>query len=97
MRAKKHLGQHFLKSKAALKMIVDAAHLKKGETVLEIGPGKGVLTRALLDAGAKVVAVETDADMIAILEQEFKNEVTGKQLTLVHGNILNIPIDRYIS
>ena len=78
-------------------MIVDAAHLKKGETVLEIGPGKGVLTRALLDAGAKVVAVETDADMIAILEQEFKNEVTGKQLTLVHGNILNIPIDRYIS
>ena len=61
IKAKKSLGQHFLRSKTALKQIVDAARLMPTDTVLEIGPGEGALTQVLIDTGARVVAVETDA------------------------------------
>ena len=54
VKAKKSLGQHFLRSKDAIKKIIAAAEIVPGETVLEIGPGRGVLTDALLLAGARV-------------------------------------------
>ncbi|HEU0169767.1 MAG TPA: rRNA adenine N-6-methyltransferase family protein, partial [Chloroflexota bacterium] len=50
--AKKSLGQHFLVDREVLADIVDALEVVPGDRVLEIGPGHGVLTRALLDAGA---------------------------------------------
>lgn len=58
--ANKHLGQHFLIDNTALEAIVLAADIKKGERVLEVGPGLGVLTGALLESGAKVTAIERD-------------------------------------
>lgn len=88
MKAKKHLGQHFLTSKAALRDMIKAAQVEAGDTILEIGPGKGVLTAALLETGARVVAVETDADMIEILEKVFTKEIEKRQLQLVHGDVL---------
>lgn len=93
MRAKKHLGQHFLTSKKALNTIVETAELKKGETVLEIGPGEGVLTHELLKIGAHVIAVETDADMIQILTERFKDEIDNKQLELIHGDALDVTVN----
>ncbi|HAO64703.1 TPA: hypothetical protein DCQ44_01845, partial [Candidatus Taylorbacteria bacterium] len=68
MFAKKSLGQNFLKSKAALRAMVTAAKISDGDenptdqksTVLEIGPGKGELTEALLEQGANVIAIEKD-------------------------------------
>jgi 16S rRNA (adenine1518-N6/adenine1519-N6)-dimethyltransferase len=59
-RRRKSLGQHFLRNPAAADQIVDAFAPSAGETVLEIGPGHGVLTRRLLAAGARVVAIEVD-------------------------------------
>jgi 16S rRNA (adenine1518-N6/adenine1519-N6)-dimethyltransferase len=87
--AKKSLGQHFLNSPGVLRKIIDAATLTTGETVLEIGPGTGVLTRALLDAGARVIAVEKDARAIAMLEQTFFKECSSDQLTIIEGDILD--------
>jgi len=59
-RPNKSLGQHFLIDKAALGTIVEAADIKPRDRVLEVGPGLGVLTHALLERGAEVVAIEKD-------------------------------------
>ncbi|MCS7059456.1 MAG: 16S rRNA (adenine(1518)-N(6)/adenine(1519)-N(6))-dimethyltransferase RsmA [Meiothermus sp.] len=58
--ADRRLGQNFLVEAAYLKRIVEALRFQPGETVWEVGPGLGTLTRALAEAGAKVVAVEMD-------------------------------------
>ncbi|MDD5438113.1 MAG: 16S rRNA (adenine(1518)-N(6)/adenine(1519)-N(6))-dimethyltransferase RsmA [Patescibacteria group bacterium] len=59
-KANKRLGQHFLIDHSALAAIVEAAEIKRGDRVLEIGPGLGVLTKSLLEQGAKVTAIEKD-------------------------------------
>ena len=82
------MGQHFLNSKHVLDQIISAARIGKGETVLEIGPGTGVLTEALLAAGAHVVAVEKDDRAISLLTERFSKESAEGQLTLIHGDIL---------
>ncbi|RDI96750.1 16S rRNA (adenine(1518)-N(6)/adenine(1519)-N(6))-dimethyltransferase RsmA [Meiothermus sp. QL-1] len=58
--AEKRLGQNFLVEPAYLNRLVAALELRPGETVWEVGPGLGTLTRALVEAGARVVAVEMD-------------------------------------
>lgn len=88
LRAKKSLGQHFLNSAAALAHIIDAATLAPGESVLEIGPGTGILTRALLDAGANVTAVEKDDRAADLLKEKFSADIAAGKLTLIHGDIL---------
>lgn len=67
MKPKKSLGQHFLSDVGILGRIADALDLSPGETVLEIGPGRGDLTRQLLIRGAKVVAIEKDERLAAAL------------------------------
>ena len=64
---RKSLGQHFLIDKNIVRKIVRLAELQPGETVLEIGPGRGILTEALLDSSGLVVAVELDAALCAHL------------------------------
>lgn len=67
---RKSLGQHFLSDRAILGRIVEAAGVEPGERVLEIGPGPGGLTRALLAAGARVWALEADPRMVEHLNRE---------------------------
>ncbi len=88
--AKKSLGQHFLNSKHVLGQIITASNIAKGENVLEIGPGTGALTRPLLDAGAKVIAAEKDDRAIDFLKGIFTTECESGQLTVVHGDILEL-------
>lgn len=90
MKAKKSLGQNFLKSTAVVSRIAKTADIKEGEIVLEIGPGKGVLTRGLLNLGAKVIAVEKDDALIPYLEEKFSAEIAEDKLKIIHGDILSL-------
>jgi 16S rRNA (adenine1518-N6/adenine1519-N6)-dimethyltransferase len=94
--AKKSLGQHFLNSPSALGKIIDAAKIKAGETVLEIGPGTGILTKALLEKGARVIAVEKDARAIELLSDKFVEESSAGMFSLVEEDVLDyIPPKSY--
>lgn len=65
--ANKTLGQHFLVDKNVLQKIVDAASIKDGDHVIEIGPGLGVLTEELIRRGADVTAIEQDMRFVTYL------------------------------
>ena len=66
---KKSLGQNFLTDEEVLNDIIRCADIKKGDLVLEIGPGIGVLTRKLAETGANVKAVEIDSSLMPILDE----------------------------
>lgn len=66
--SRKELGQHFLIDNTALSTIVETADITKEDTVLEIGPGMGILTRELLKRAKRVVAVELDEAMVGIVK-----------------------------
>lgn len=87
MRAKKTLGQNFLMHARIAERIADAAMLTTDSTVLEIGPGTGKLTRALLARTKKVVAVEADHELIPVLEETFADDIREKRLTLIEADI----------
>ena len=70
-RARKRFGQNFLCSPAVVERIVEAALDGPGQRVLEVGPGLGVLTGALLAGGAELTAVEIDRDLHAFLTERF--------------------------
>lgn len=70
-RAKKRLGQNFLVDETYARRIVGALGPRAGETVVEIGPGRGVLTALLLESGARVVAVELDRELAPLLRERF--------------------------
>ena len=61
------LGQHFLKNAAILQKVVDALALADGDRVIEIGPGKGILTRLIAQKADKVIAVELDRNLASTL------------------------------
>lgn len=82
-------GQHFLLDEEVVASMVSAAGVGEGDTVLEIGPGFGVLTQALLNAGAEVVAVELDQRLVNYLQQRFRGE---KRLTIIPGDIFKVNI-----
>jgi len=89
MRAKKHLGQNFLNSKSTLLAIAREAELSLDDIVLEIGPGKGVLTEVLIEKAKRVIAVEKDGELISLLQEKFTNEIISGKLKLIHADILN--------
>jgi len=80
----KLLGQNFLVDRAAVKKIIEAAELSPEDTVLEIGPGLGVLTRELAKSAKRIIAVEKDPKMIEILEETLKN---FKNVEIIRGDI----------
>lgn len=89
MRAKKSLGQHFLKSQSALQKIHDAADIADTDIVLEVGPGTGALTELLVASAKKVIAIEKDRDLIPILEEKFATEIKTGKLELLQADILD--------
>ena len=97
MKPKKSLGQNFLTSGKAIFEIVKAGEIRKGETVLEIGPGKGALTEELLKSNIKVIAIEKDRDLIPLLEGKFKEEIKNKKLEIIEGDILDLNIKKILN
>jgi 16S rRNA (adenine1518-N6/adenine1519-N6)-dimethyltransferase len=81
---KKSLGQHFLNSDYVPNKMCTAGAVSRGDIVLEIGPGTGVLTRELLARGAIVIAVEADYRAISALETSFSEAIAKQQLILHH-------------
>lgn len=69
--------------------IADVAKLGTNDTVLEIGPGKGILTRALLARAQKVIAVEMDSELVSTLQETFASDIANKKLELLHCDIRN--------
>ena len=86
--AKKSLGQNFLHAPNVISAMVHAGKISKGNTVLEVGPGKGALTIKLLETGEHIIAVEKDDRAIPFLQEKFANEIKTGQLELIHGDIL---------
>ena len=69
--AKKSFGQNFLVNQNYIAKIIGALDLNAGETVIEIGAGRGALTENLIESGANVIAVELERDMIGVLQRRF--------------------------
>jgi len=76
-------------------LIIDAGDVISDDTVLEIGPGKGMLTKKLLRIAEKVVAVEKDDDLFELLKESFKKEIKMNKLDLIHGDILEFDASRF--
>ena len=88
MEKKKSLGQHFLKSKTALKSMVESSATNQNDVIVEIGPGEGVLTSELLKIAGKVISIEKDHRLIPILEEKFKEEIKSGKLEILEKDIL---------
>jgi len=90
MYKKKSLGQHFLRDPRILAKIADAAALSTQDTVVEIGPGEGTLTAALLERAGRVIAIEKDDRLVPLLERAFGKEIAEGRLVLIHADVLEL-------
>ena len=97
MKAKKSLGQNFLKGEFALKKIIEAGEMQPGDIILEIGPGKGALTKKLLEKSSLVIAVEKDNNLFSFLQEKFTNEISDGKLILLNEDILEFDMQKTIS
>jgi 16S rRNA (adenine1518-N6/adenine1519-N6)-dimethyltransferase len=86
--ANKAFGQHFLLDLNVTRKIARLAGPLEGEAVIEVGPGPGGLTRALLEAGARVIAVEKDARFLPLLA-ELSDAAGDSALTVVEADALH--------
>lgn len=93
--AKKSLGQNFLNSEGALLKIIKAGKLEKTDIVLEIGPGRGALTKKLLETGVTILAVEKDTQLVTYLRDRFNKEIMNNQLIVTEGDILDFDIKKH--
>lgn len=92
MRAKKSLGQNFLRDGSVVTRIVDALQLSTADTVVEIGPGTGALTGCLVERAGKVIAVEFDRDLIPELSRQFAG---AGNFELLNEDALNLDLSQH--
>ena len=93
VKAKKHLGQHFLIDESIAKNIADALKGNGYKHILEIGPGMGVLTKYLLQKKSKLTVMELDRESVAYLHETFplehiKLDTTKKHFEIIEGDFL---------
>lgn len=86
-RAKKSLGQNFLADERVIARIVDALSPQAGETVIEIGPGRGALTAHLIERAGRLIAVEFDRELVPLLVEKFG---ARQNFSLVQADALTI-------
>ena len=93
LRANKSLGQNFLIDEDAVCKIVETANVNKQDLIIEIGPGLGTLTKELLKKAGRVLCVELDPKMIAILQERF---ALYDNIDLIHDDVLNLDLKKII-
>lgn len=93
MRAKRSLGQNFLRNVGIARKMALLAELKPGDTVVEVGPGKGMLTRVLLESASRVIAIEKDDSLYEHLIGVFG---TWESFHVEHQDILEADLVRLI-
>ena len=81
-------GQHFLARKSIVDRIAAAACGGESDLIIEIGPGRGVLTEALLQHASKVIAIEVDPVLVHYLQQKFRAEMEAGRLQLIESDVL---------
>jgi 16S rRNA (adenine1518-N6/adenine1519-N6)-dimethyltransferase len=86
----KRLGQNFIIDEAILEREITYADVKQSDTILEIGPGVGTLTKLLAKRAGRVIAVETDSHMIDILKEQ-----VGKNVEIIKGDFLKIELPEF--
>jgi 16S rRNA (adenine1518-N6/adenine1519-N6)-dimethyltransferase len=91
---KRSFGQNFLIDKNYVRKIVDAAHFPESKTLVEIGPGRGALTEELVNCPGKVIAIELDRELAAILNEKFK--AIGN-FQLLQADALNVDFETLAS
>lgn len=91
VRAKKHLGQHFLKDKNIAQRIVDSLTWEDYNQVLEIGPGMGVLTKFLIEAKQNISVVEIDHESVEFLQKNYP------ELTIYSEDFLKMELNRHFN
>ena len=94
MRAKKALGQNFLIDDNVLSRIVGCVAPVPEDTILEVGPGRGALSRLLVESGARFLAVEWDRDLLPVLNAEFAG---NDRVEIGHGDILRVDLRQLLS
>ena len=87
LKARKGLAQHFLVDESVLKLIISAAELTPTDVVVEIGPGLGVLTKELAGQAGRVIAVEIDSKLAAVLRRTL---TSFDNITIINDDILSI-------
>lgn len=87
---KKSLGQHWLDDKASLDAVIDIANVNKQDTVLEIGPGLGSLSRRLVERAGRVLAVEIDSD----LAKQLRKQITAKNFEVTNEDISKFDLNK---
>jgi len=90
------LGQNFLTNDNIARKIVESANLAKTDNVLEIGPGKGILTRYLAQKAGKVLAIEIDKEVCKFCYRRFYKLGLAGRVKIVAGDILKINIPKLI-
>lgn len=93
IKAKKSLGQNFLKDDIVLQKIIEKADLSIKDIVIEIGPGQGALTEKLANICKKVIAVEIDSSLIKILSSRFHN---NNKIEIINADILKINLPELV-
>lgn len=84
----KSKGQHILKNPLLVDSIIQKSGIKPTDTILEIGPGTGNLTKKLLEAGKSVIAVELDPRMVLELRRRFQGTPYSNRLNVIQGDVL---------
>ncbi len=85
---KRKFSQIFLIRKSVAKKMIEKMNIKKGEWIMEIGPGKGILTKILLEKGAKVIAIEIDKNLCKFLREN----ILDLDFNLIEGDFLKISV-----
>ncbi|HQC00628.1 MAG TPA: 16S ribosomal RNA methyltransferase A, partial [Methanospirillum sp.] len=91
---KAYRDQHFLTDPRIVARIAGILEIR-GRIVLEIGPGEGILTKALLERGAKVISVELDSMLADRLSHRFASEIEDGSLTIIHGDAVKVPLPHF--